>query len=248
MNKSLIMGVTFAVLSASFAFAADLPIVRKSQTIAPPTPPPPFTWTGFYVGLNGGYSWGSWDDGIGDSLHPNGGIAGGTIGFNYQINQFVVGIEGDIDWSGMKDTLAGGVVATGLGGPATGSLSLSYKDEVLSTLAARFGLAFGRSLVYAKVGGAWADEKFNTSGTITIPPTVTISEADSFSRFGWIVGGGVEYAVTNNLTVKAEYNYLDFGNRNNNLNFSFSGVPAIIPLTSHLNANVLKVGVNILFN
>ena len=96
----------------------------------------------------------------GDSFTGKGGLGGGQGGFNVQINQFVVGLEGDLDWGGVN-----------LG---------------------RGGLEFLGSVT---VGGVSA----------------TASGSNSFDRYGWMVGAGVEYAVTNNLTIKAEYNLLDFG-------------------------------------
>ena len=85
--------------AASSAMAADLP-TRK----APPAPqvyaaPPVFSWTGFYVGVNGG--WGGGSSG-GDFGSPTGGLVGGTVGYNYQVGQFVAGLEGDWDWADLN--------------------------------------------------------------------------------------------------------------------------------------------------
>src|ERR1700677_2648480 len=142
--------VTATILvSGSIAHAADLP--QAHSPMAPVAYMPvaaPFTWTGFYAGINGGYSWGTvkTNDGVGDiaTLNSNGGIVGGTVGYNYQINQFVIGFEGDIDWSGMRWSQS----ATNSSFFGTSTATANYKDDVLSTFAARFGLAAGRALYY----------------------------------------------------------------------------------------------------
>lgn len=102
-----------------------------------------------------------------------------------------------------------------LGLSSTGTVTASYKNNVLSTFAARFGVAADHALFFAKAGGAWTRENFDFNGTD--PTFGVIAGSDSFSRLGWMVGAGVEYAVTNNLTLKAEYNYIDFGNKNETL-------------------------------
>ena len=104
------MKLVTAVLAAAtlggvhVAFAADLP--RRTDAIAPApafTPPPVFTWTGFYAGLNTGYSFGKFTEG-GDAFFgkANGGMIGGTLGYNHQIGSMVLGLEGDWDWTGAK--------------------------------------------------------------------------------------------------------------------------------------------------
>lgn len=250
MKQILALAATALALSVGTqAFAADLP-PSPTPYRAPAiyAPPPAFTWSGFYIGVNGGYGWGKWDDGSGDSFSSNGGLAGGTIGANYQVNQFVVGVEGDFDWSGMKwdQSLP---ITTGLGGPINGTATANYKNEWLGTFAARFGVAVDRTLFYVKGGGAVTNEKYSMSVT-DVPSGVTFGESDSFTRWGWMVGGGIEYAVTNNVSLKAEYNYIDFGSNNETLNFSSSASPAVIGIsdTAKLNVSAVKVGINVLFH
>ena len=111
----------------------------------------------------------------------------------------------------------------------------------------RFGVALDRTLIFAKSGGVWAHENFNFAGSG--PALGTISGSNSFDRLGIIVGGGVEYAVTNNLTLKAEYDYIGLGVRNETLtlNTSLAG-PATAPISSKATMNVVKFGANWLFN
>lgn len=253
MKKLLTLAAVLAMSAPLTAFAADLPQPPPPMPRAPAfVPPPPFTWTGFYVGVNGGYAWGSWNDGLGDSFNSNGGIVGGTIGFNYQWNWFVAGFEADVDWSDQKFNES---ASTTFFGGTGASANFSYKNDVLSTFAARFGVAADHALFYGKVGGAWTQEQLSSSGAVTLggTPFASFSESDSFSRLGWMAGAGVEYAFTNNLTAKVEYNYIDFGSNNETLNFTGTvagggTATAGLPITSKLHDNVVKVGLNWLFN
>ncbi|HUC51029.1 MAG TPA: outer membrane beta-barrel protein [Xanthobacteraceae bacterium] len=247
MKKLLTLAAVLALSAPLTAFAADLPQPPPPMPRAPAFVPPPFTWTGFYVGVNGGYGWGNWSDGLGDSFNSNGGLAGGTIGFNYQWNWFVAGFEGDIDWSGMQWSQSATASGTFFGDPVSGSASVTYKNNILSTFAARFGVAVDHALFYGKAGGAWTQEEFNGSGSLTVAGvgTASISGSNSFDRLGWMVGVGAEYAFTTNLTAKIEYNYIDFGTENDTI--TFAGTPiGVVP--SKLNMSVVKVGVNWLFN
>jgi outer membrane immunogenic protein len=248
MKKLLTLAAAIAISAPLTAFAADLPMAPPPPPMAPAfVPPPPFTWTGFYVGINGGYSWGNinTNDNVGDtaSFNSNGGIVGGTIGFNYQWNWFVAGFEGDLDWSGMKFSQTD--TTSSFFGSSTATLT--YKNDVLSTFAARFGVAADHALFYGKAGGAWTQEEFDLSGND--PILGTLSGSNTFSRLGWMVGAGVEYAVTNNLTLKAEYNYLNFGSENETLTATSSASgPLTAFVTTKPTMNVVKVGVNWLFN
>ena len=131
-------------------------------------------------------------------------LGGGQVGFNYQINQFVLGVEGDVSWANLK---GGSTQVFGLAAPVT----QSFNSEVdwTATLTGRLGFAFDRWLVYGKGGVAWAHDKYSTN-FYAFPGSVGLSE----TRIGWTVGGGVEYAIAPQWTTKLEYNYMDFGTRN----------------------------------
>jgi outer membrane immunogenic protein len=179
--------------------AAALPAVAADINPPPPPPayaPPLFTWTGLYLGGQIGYAWGT-DTvtvipvGFGTNFTPNGVVGGGHIGYNLQLNQFVAGIEGDIEGTGISRTFSPGGVIYNTSVSAQGSIR------------ARLGLAFDRVLVYATGGGEFAG--FDTT------VTAIASDQSSQTRAGWTVGGGVEYAVTPNWSIRAEYRFADFG-------------------------------------
>jgi outer membrane immunogenic protein len=249
--KSRLAAATLLALTSTSVFAADIPLRYPPP---PPRPPAflPFTWTGLYLGINGGYGWGRVDtinqDGDTLSFNPKGGLVGGTVGFNYQWTWFVAGVEGDLDWSGMRWNQTSTISDDAfLGVPPTASFTVNYKNNVLSTFAARFGVAADHALFYAKAGGAWTRETFNFSGSD--PVLGTLSGSNSFTRVGWMAGAGVEYAVTNNLTLRAEYNYIDFGSTSETLTLSASlAGPTTATINSKLTMNVVKFGVNWLFN
>lgn len=188
MKKVLLAALMAGV--ASSAMAADLP-TRK----APPAPqvyaaPPIFSWTGLYVGVNGG--WGGSSNG-GNFGSPTGGLVGGTIGYNYQIGQFVAGLEGDWDWADLNKN---GVLGAG----ALAGDPYSNKVDQMLTVRARAGVAMDRALLYVTGGYAGAEDKVNVPGVF----------GSTDWRSGAAIGAGIEYAFTNNISAKAEYIYTAF--------------------------------------
>jgi outer membrane immunogenic protein len=181
--------------------AADMP----QPAPPPPAPvyaPPPFTWTGFYVGGNFGGAWASTaltDNLTGAAVTSNlgGWLGGGQLGFNYQMGGFVWGVEGTFDWTSIN-SITGGIVT--LAGPV---LQVGAKTTWVSTLAGRFGFAADRALFYGKAGGGWV----GNNATVTNLATGA-SASSSNTNSGWVLGAGVEYAFTPNWTAKVEYDYL----------------------------------------
>ena len=232
------------LLSPLTAHSADIAV--KSP---PPLPVPIFTWTGFYIGGNIGGAWANnvWTDNLFLTNFNNGNngvfIGGFQAGFNYQIGSFVIGFETDVDWAGNNS-------GRGTITPA-GNILVSRNDHSITTAAARFGYAIDHWMLYGKVGGGWvADTDFTvtnlrTGVSLTCGQfTITCSE----SVGGWLVGAGFEYAVTNNWTVKLEYDYLGLGNR------TFV-IPAAAPIlagdtftSNNRNVQMIKVGFNYLVN
>lgn len=181
----------FGLLASSFsAQAADIPRPIYKGGVHPVVAY--YNWTGFYVGVNGGYGWGTsnWDSPA-VSVKPKGGLAGGTIGFNYQMGSFVWGLEGDFDWSDLKDSTA------------CGAFTCETKQTWLATARGRVGYAFDRWLPYFTGGAAFGKVKATNSNPASPGADDTLT--------GWTVGGGLEYAFLGNWSAKIEYLYVDLG-------------------------------------
>lgn len=208
-----------AVMLTSASAASEGADVSGRPAYPPSASPIPFVynWTGFYAGAHAGVGWSDGDSGF---------IGGGQVGFNYQINQWVLGVEGDLAGTTIKDSVSATVV--GPGAVTTGSAEASL--DWVSTLAPRIGYAFNNWLVYGKVGGAWAHASGTANAAINGMQVASISVDETVS--GWMLGIGAEYALSDNWTAKIEYNMMDFGN---------SG-----PFTDN-KFNILKAGINYRF-
>jgi outer membrane immunogenic protein len=197
------------------AQAADLP--RRTAPIAPPAALPIFTWTGFYLGVNAGYALNLGRTNLngtpdlfatgfvpGDQFTGGDGFTGGVqAGYNFQAGNFVFGLEADINYVDIGRTRVTTI------GPLTTTQSVGM--EYLGTLRGRLGLAFDRFLVYATGGLAYGD--FEASTTISGIGSVWTGSAGG-DRWGYVVGAGAEYALTNNWSVRGEYLYVDLGRQN----------------------------------
>jgi outer membrane immunogenic protein len=245
--KTLITSVALVALGTTAAGAADLAVK------APPPAPPPFSWTGFYVGANIGGAWSNnrWTDTVFLTNFNNGNngvfIGGGQIGGNYQVGQFVIGGEWDFDWAANNNNSAGVVI------PGVGNVVVTSNNRWITTVAARFGWAVDHWLLYGKVGGGWVGNNGFTVNNLTTGVSFTcgsfgISNCNN-STGGWLVGAGFEYAFTPNWTVKAEYDYLGLGNRTVFIPVGAGGPFAGDTFTTNnRNVQMVKVGVNYLFN
>jgi outer membrane immunogenic protein len=237
LGPRFVVGIAVAASTlATAALAADLP---------PPAAPPPrapvadipaapaFSWTGFYIGLNGGYAFGqsNWTSSMGSSgwFNVNGPIAGGTIGGNYQIGQLVVGAEGDFDWQNVKGTLVGGNCTL----PGAIPASCKSSSNWVGTFRGRVGYAFDRVLLYATGGGAFANIK---AALNTLPWA-------SSTELGWSSGFGVEVAMTDNWTAKAEYLAVGFQQPTCGLANCFAAPPVSVKFYE----SMVRAGVNYKF-
>ena len=210
MFKSIFAGA-LATLVAGAACAADLP--RRSMSPAPYFAAKSFSWTGVYAGLNAGYDFGTTSNsakGVIGSVR--GGSLGGTVGYNQQIQNFVIGAEGDLAAANVQGS--------------TGSNSA--KVNSIGTLRARAGFAADRALVYATGGYAGGQTKVTTG-------------AASGSKWlnGYAIGGGLEYAFTDNISAKAEYLYTDLQPKN------YGGLTGVN--SAGVKVNQVRTGVNYKF-
>jgi outer membrane immunogenic protein len=230
-RKVFMSTVVFAALSG-LAMAADLP----SRAPAPVfVPPPAFTWTGVYMGGEVGYQFGTLNSslltnpgraflaGI-PAFNTNGVVGGAHLGINAQMSQFVIGFEGDIEGASVKGSTS---AATPFG-----TAAFSAREDVESTLRARAGYAWDRVLIYGTGGLAIAD-------FINHYSTVLGLDSDPHTRFGWTGGGGVEFAVDNNWSVRGEYRFTTFGSTNDVLAVSSAGVAQV---RWHETDNSVRIG------
>jgi outer membrane immunogenic protein len=249
--KKILLALSAMAIGTAAASAADLP--ARTYKAPPPPPPPIFSWTGFYIGGNIGGAWAhnNWTDTLFLTSFNNGNngrfIGGGQIGGNYQIGNFVIGGEWDFDWASNNNNNNVGVLL-----PAGLIVVNNNNNRWITTVAARFGWAVDHFLLYGKAGGGWVG---NNNFTVTNLTTGVSFTCGSFgvtncgnNAGGWLVGAGVEYAFTNNWTVKAEYDYLGLGNRTV---FIPAGAPFLggdTFVSNNRNVQMFKVGFNYLFN
>ena len=200
MRKFLLVTASAVALTAP-AFGADMSSPQPMAYTKAPMVAPVFTWTGLYLGGHGGYGWGRLTavDPTGvtpdSTVDTKGGVAGGQIGYLYQIGALVLGVEGTYAWADIKASMPLGA------GTAT------VKNNYIATAAGRAGYAFDRALLYGKGGVAFTRDAADATDGIGG------SSTGRFSRTGYVVGGGLEYAFLNNWSARVEYNYLGFGSQ-----------------------------------
>ena len=180
--------------------------------------------------------------------HGVGGLAGGQLGCNYQTGMLVLGIEGEGFWSGMKVTQDQFVGSN----PSILVSSATIRNKWDYDIAARFGIAFDRALVYGKAGWVfggfdWNSAEVNSCNQLRCLCSTTQGSA---TLDGLLIGLGLEYAFTNNWTTKFEYDYLGFGSKNVAFTTTCAGFVRPSPTTQNVSADkhIFKVGINYLFN
>ena len=193
--KRVIVACVAVVALGGTAAAADLPPAPgPAPYYKAPVYAPAYNWSGFYLGINGGGGWGGSSWTTTGSFDTSGGLVGGTIGYNYQINQVVLGVEGDVDWADISGTI------TSAGCPSTTG-TCKTSDAWLSTVRGRLGYAADRFMPYVTGGAAFGD--INATGP-------GLAGTDT-TNAGWTAGGGIEFALAGHWTAKAEYLYVDLG-------------------------------------
>ena len=217
-----------AVTMAAPSFAADLP--RPSYKAQPAYVAPyvaAFTWSGFYVGINGGYGWGNsrWTDpGTGvttGDFRVKGWLGGGTLGYNFQFGSIVAGVEGDIAYAAILGRTTAFCAAPGC----------ETRNTWLGTARARLGYAFGSFLPFLTGGAAF--------GGIRMTPPGGPSETKT--GFGWTLGAGLEYAFLGNWSAKIEYLYADLGK------VTCSAGTCGVATDVRYRPNLVRAGVNLRF-
>jgi outer membrane immunogenic protein len=222
MKKLIVAAAGLLALSVATASAADLG--PRLVTKAPPMASV-WNWTGFYIGANGGYAWASSThlDALGrtsGTFNQNGGMIGGTVGYNYQVGGAVLGVETDLDWARIN-------------GSAACPFGTCFTNmESFGTFRGRLGYAAGMWMPYITGGLAYADIKVGQSGVVT---------TNDQWRAGWTVGAGIEAMFAPNWSAKVEYLFADFGNSGGG---SYTVPPAVGVTASERNVNVIRAGIN----
>jgi outer membrane immunogenic protein len=243
--KSIIAATIALIASAGVAIAADAEISpgpfspppafpRQTPTVTPgPFDPPPafphvrvYDWTGFYVGINGGGGfasnyWSSVPDLTSGRSSLSGGMVGGTIGYNLQAGDpFVVGVEADLDWSGLDTTIS----------PASCGPGCELKVPWLSTARLRFGYAFEGVMPYITGGAAIGRLQADIVGA----PLGT----EGPNNLGWTAGAGIEVAITGALRAKVEYLYMDLNG------FDCNAACGGGPIAFNVRGSLIRAGLN----
>jgi outer membrane immunogenic protein len=256
MRKYLVATACFCALAVPTAVSAD-------------------NWTGFYIGAHAGFGWGDWDgpmgyddlaavqqafpndprfifDGSDKSVDGEGALGGLQLGGNYQMGTIVVGVEADVTWTkvdGSGRFTPFPNFPAGPGGPGAPDWKFDHDLDVFGTIRGRLGtLVTNQLLVYGTAGAAWgsAEGKQTVIYAVTPPGVSATGKADE-NHFGWTIGGGLEYVLTKNLSLKSEYLYVDLGSED----YDFIGTQTATGLphdTDHhiadLDLHVLRIGLN----
>jgi outer membrane immunogenic protein len=222
MKRVAIALVGVFALAVGSAGAADLPR-RTAMPTKAPAYAPIYNWTGLYLGLTGGGTWGhsAWSNPSTGDFNVSGGLIGGTVGYNWQSGNIVLGAEADLSWVNSKGD-------TNVTCPTACETSQSW----LGTARGRVGYAFDRFLPYLTAGAAFGDIKADRRGFAGRDTT----------NVGWTVGGGLEFAIAGNWTAKAEYLYVDLGDFD-----CGTACGGVAPDTVSLRENVMRAGLNYRF-
>jgi outer membrane immunogenic protein len=201
MLKRLIPALA-ALIVAAPALAADLPSRKEAPVYIAPAPI--FTWSGFYIGIEGGGDFRDYNDNwTGRGFVKDGGLIGGVLGYNWQFGNFVVGLEGD------AAALLSGDQAWTYGGVQIFNNTLN--SDYAAAIRGRLGMAaWDRALLYIAGGVAFGNVTYNYYS-----PLLAAGVSGTQDRVGWTIGAGIDYAFTPNWIGRVEYRYVDLGNGDN---------------------------------
>lgn len=228
--KTLLLASTVALVAATGAKAADAIVYEEP---APVIVAPTFTWNGAYLGGQIGYGWGKSrfsQYGEADTLNikPDGFLGGLYAGYNFDLgNSVVLGIDGDVTYNNLKDSYS----VT----DAEGTDSLESKLRWSGAVRARAGYAVDRFLPYIAGGVAFGQVK-NTVSSTDADGSFSVEQSKTLT--GWTAGAGVDYAATDNVIVRLEYRYTDYGRKN----FDF-GTDGASSIRDKFKTNEVRLGV-----
>jgi outer membrane immunogenic protein len=211
MQRLVIAGAgLFAITSITAANAADLPARAPYQAPAPIVAPV-YNWGGFYIGANGGggssHNCYTITSVAGVAVTPNsegchdatGGLAGGQVGYRWQMSSWVFGVEAQGDWADLKGSNSSLTVII----PYTNQT----KIDAIGLFTGQVGYAFSNVLLYVKGGAAVTDNRYTSAFTAT----AVVFNSASETRWGGTVGAGIEFGFAPNWSVGLEYDHLFMG-------------------------------------
>jgi len=271
MKKLLLGGLVFVAWAIGPpALAADLPVGPAYES---PLIVPIYNWTGFYIGVSGGYSRGDNANiytmtgfpAFAGSTHLNGGVFGGQGGYNWQANaQWVVGIEADLQgtWENGTDTPPGISTTSCVAGiplctTTVNAIGVDQKLRWFGTARARLGFVpWDKVMFYVTGGAAFGEVESNPTITHTTsvtlfgtpfgtPVTQLASGTAINTRGGWTVGGGSEWVLSGPWTGKLEFLFVDLGTVTNTF-LGGGAVPTVIG-SSRVRDSIVRVGINYRF-
>jgi outer membrane immunogenic protein len=258
----------------SIASAADLP--ERTYTKAPIIPSAVFDWNGYYVGGNLGGAWNDTRDTVSptgcfinpavlcggplstnplrtdaSSMRGAGFIGGGQVGYNWQRDRWVFGVEGDINYVGINDSV---VINRALAPPLTGTWAHSETDNPswLATFRGRFGVTATPGLLLYATGGLAVGQVRSSSVSTFSATGDAYAGSNDDTRAGWTIGAGGEWMISPRWSIKAEYLYVDLGKTSYTQNCTVAGVCTAPPIAQaatyqtelHVHENIARVGFN----
>ena len=219
------------LLIAATALSGFLALTGAASAADTVVTDPVYDWTGFYVGLQGGYGFGDndWNEDGGGSTDADdfeGFVGGVTAGANFQMDSIVLGVEGDLSFSDLSAELtANATFVCGIGG------TCDTDSDWFGTLRGRLGFAMGNTLPYITGGLAVGDAEGTTS---------QFGQHGEDTLYGWTAGVGIEHAFSENFSAKLEYIYVDLGDLD---------LPTLCTVNceTSVNFNVIRAGLNFNF-
>jgi outer membrane immunogenic protein len=238
--------IAIAIAGASPAIAADMPLKAAPFAAARPI----YDWTGFYLGINGGggQSRNCWDMngafivGFNPPLaegcnNATGAVAGGQVGYRYQTNNFVFGIEAQGDWANLKGSNQSAVSNSinALIKPASISLTNTSTVSAIGLFTGAIGYSFGPVLWSVKGGAAVTDNQYDGSLSLSIPqqvrllapvqklPNPLLTDTASEIKFGGVIGTELDWMFAPGWSIGVDYNHLFMGSRN--VGFALTNAP-----------------------
>lgn len=218
--------------------AAMLALTGTAQAADMPLKAPPMgaSWTGWYIGMNGGGAWGRVSPSVTDigpdaffavgnvaavtgngsqPFNTSGGLVGGQIGYLFQAGRTILGFEVAGDWADIKGSVSNGPTLYPLNAPNNFSWNLSGKSDWLLTVLGRIGLDMGAWYPYVTGGAAISHLTYTANYVETFYPS-NVTNSVSKDAVGWAIGGGAEVRLGQRWMLRGEYLHMEFDNISGN--------------------------------